>query len=162
MKRGLCCLCAVLVCAAVATADMPDKFQVHQSPAGPVTKVSSTETQTDTPILAGPSQLIESEFNLAITQLSNRAPVGFTSPKTSATFGARIDCPPGATIDPEPFCSDEYDDVTNGGCNSTPARCSGRSLVARPFAARAVRSCTAAATIARWTGSRPPSSPTPK
>jgi hypothetical protein len=29
-------------------------------------------------------------------------------------------CPAGATPEGEPDCYDEYDDVTNGGCNSTP------------------------------------------
>ena len=31
-----------------------------------------------------------------------------------------VECPEGATIDEEPVCYDEYVDVTNGGCSSTP------------------------------------------
>jgi hypothetical protein len=31
-----------------------------------------------------------------------------------------LECPPGATMENEPLCGDEYVDVTNGGCNSTP------------------------------------------
>ena len=31
-----------------------------------------------------------------------------------------VDCPPDATVDDEPQCEDDYEDVTNGGCNSDP------------------------------------------
>jgi hypothetical protein len=30
------------------------------------------------------------------------------------------ECPPGATMENEPVCGDEYVDATNGGCNSSP------------------------------------------
>ena len=32
-----------------------------------------------------------------------------------------VECPFGATIDPEPDCYDEYVDITNGGCDTDPA-----------------------------------------
>ena len=37
-----------------------------------------------------------------------------------ACFGCPIECPPGAVLESEPVCEDDYEDHDNGGCGSLP------------------------------------------
>ncbi len=121
MKRGLCCLCAVLLCTALVTAAEPTKTLpvptvIHGTPSAQADFERAQQAETEA-ISQGPVQLIEVSQSAPSMVLSAKAPAGYVPQKLSFAPGSRVDCDY-TGLEGEPICEDGYDDQFNVGCNA--------------------------------------------
>jgi len=119
MKRGLCCVCAVLVCTALVFAGSPVRTGVDQKTGDAALTVTPAQPQTT----------VSSLGNVSPSELwSNRVPEGaaahvWTRPAADSREVV-YSCETGGlppVAEGEPACGPGYVDNYNGGCNSTPA-----------------------------------------
>jgi hypothetical protein len=119
MKRGLCCVCAVLLCTALVLAGSPTKPVMDQKTGDHAVATTAPPVQP-----RSVSALDMAKFE-AVGGLANRAPEGFvnrpgTWPSEATGRAHEFECSPEATDEGEGVCYDEYQDTYNGGCNFDP------------------------------------------
>ena len=112
MKRGMCCVCAVLVCTALVFAGSPARPDVDQKTGDVAFTASPAQPQT----------MVSSLGNVSLSELwTNRVLAGAAThvwtPPAADSREVVYSCP-GGTPEGEPPCGTGYEDTYNGGCNS--------------------------------------------
>lgn len=118
MKRGLCCLSAVLLCAAtLAVADTP--AERGSAAATPAVKAKVMPRSFSVAPANGPEDMGTAAALQGVSPQA-RAPRGYLAPMVSGVRAPQCDPPlcEGETVaEGEPTCADGYVDTYNSGCN---------------------------------------------
>jgi hypothetical protein len=119
MRTAAIVVMALLCAASVATAapkEVPDLTSARMPASASGLQILGRRIATEG--CSDASAMPEDVLELA----GNRAPSGFESGRRASLTDRRceLECPTCHTIENEPYCEDNWEDVWNGGCNSSP------------------------------------------